>query len=95
MRCNPPLTASTAVENADLMPFANVVTMRCPDWKNHVTAPETAFLMVLSPFENAARASVNFWETPWTMPLIAVENFSLIAVSFPPVRLSRKVKPAV
>ena len=89
--CKPPFTASTALLKADLMPFAKVDTIRLPDSKNHVTAPETAFLMLFRPLEKAVRASVNFCEMPWTMLLMAVENFSRISESLPPVRLSMKV----
>ena len=62
--CKPPFTASTALLKADLMPFAKVDTIRLPDSKNHVTAPETAFLMLFRPLEKAVRASVNFCEMP-------------------------------
>ena len=89
--CKPPFTASTALLKADLMPFAKVDTIRLPDSKNHVTAPETAFLILFRPLEKAVRASVNFCEMPWTMLLMAVENFSRISESLPPVRLSMKV----
>lgn len=62
-----PFTASTAPVNADLIPFANVVTTRLPDSKNHVTAPVTVFLIAVIPFENAVLTAVNRSDTPEAM----------------------------
>ena len=67
MRCKPPFTASTAPVNADLIPFANVVTTRLPDSKNHVTAPVTVFLIAVIPLENAVLTAVNRSDTPEAM----------------------------
>ena len=93
--CNPPFTAVTAPPNAERIPFAKVETTRCPDWKNQLTAPETALLMLFRPFEKAARALVSFCLTPCTIPPIVLPNLARIPDNFPPVRLSRKLKPAV
>ena len=95
MRWSPPLTASTAPVKADLIPFANVEMTFFPDSKNHETAPVTVFLTAVMPFEKAVFTDSNRSRTPEAMFVTPETNLSLIAVSRPPVRLSRNEKPAV